>query len=121
IRDVDTNASGMFFQRDRATEIVLRIDRDRLAMHDLTAQDVVRQVASAVRGQTQAQSSRVRVGGEELHFAVKLAGHRELDLHALQDLLIPAPGGKAVRLADVATLEERQVLARILRQNQQYE
>src|SRR5690606_32920589 len=84
--------------RDRATEIVLRINRERLAMHDLTVQDVVRQVSSAVRGQTQAQSSRIRVGGEELHFAVKLAGHREMDLLALQELLIPAPGGKSVRL-----------------------
>lgn len=121
IRDVDTNASGAFYQRDRATEIVLRINRERLAMHDLTVQDVVRQVSSAVRGQTQAQSSRIRVGGEELHFAVKLAGHREMDLLALQELLIPAPGGKSVRLGDVADLEERQVLARILRRNQQYE
>src|SRR5690606_21406971 len=41
IRDIDTNSAGSWFVRDRATEIVLDIDRARLAMHDMTAADVV--------------------------------------------------------------------------------
>jgi HAE1 family hydrophobic/amphiphilic exporter-1 len=118
IREVDTNSAGSFFIRDRATELVLDIDRARLAMHDVSAQDVVRQVAAAVRGRTQDQV--VRVGGEELQFSVKLAGHRDMDMQRLGDLLIPVPGGEAVRLGDVATLRERDVLNAVVRENQQY-
>jgi multidrug efflux pump subunit AcrB len=42
-------------------------------------------------------------------YAVRLAGHDRLDLLSLQELLIPAPGGAAVRLGDVATVEQREV------------
>ena len=118
IRDVDTNSAGQWFQRDRATELVLEIDRARLALHELTAQDVVQQVRAAVAGQT--QRGTVRVGGEEMEFAVKLEGYREMDMQRLNGLLIPAPGGSAVRLDDVASLREREVLSRVVRENQQY-
>ncbi|HSJ26292.1 MAG TPA: efflux RND transporter permease subunit [Longimicrobiales bacterium] len=119
IREVDTNSAGSFFTRDRATELVLDIDRQRLAMHDVTAEDVVRQVSAAVRGRTQNQV--MRVGGEEMQFSVKLAGYQDMDMHRLNELLIPAPAGEGVRLGDVATLTERNVLNAIIRENQQYQ
>ncbi len=118
IRDIDTNAAGQWFQRDRATELVLEIDRGRLALHDLSAQDVVDQVRAAVAGQTQAGT--IRVAGEEMQFAVKLEGYRDMDMQRLRELMIPAPGGSVVRLGDIAALRERDVLARIVRENQQY-
>lgn len=118
IRDVDPNSSGRWFDRDRATELVLRIDRRKLGLHDLTARDVVSYVSAAVQGRS--QEVPLRVGGEEVLFSVKLEGSRTLDLLGLQELLIPSPSGSSVRLADVATLEEREVLARILREDQQY-
>jgi hydrophobic/amphiphilic exporter-1 (mainly G- bacteria), HAE1 family len=120
IQEVDTNASGAWFQRDRATEVVLRVDRARLGMYGMTSQDVVARVASAVRG-AEGGGGSVRVGEEELRFAVRLAGHERLDLHQLRDLAIPSPRGDAVRLADVARVEEREVLGRIVRENQQYQ
>jgi multidrug efflux pump subunit AcrB len=52
IRDVDTNGAGSRFESDKATELVLDIDRTQLAMHELTAADVVRQVSASVRGRT---------------------------------------------------------------------
>jgi hydrophobic/amphiphilic exporter-1 (mainly G- bacteria), HAE1 family len=119
IREVDTNSAAGFFNRDRVSELVLDIDRTRLAMHDLTAQDLVRQVGAAVRGRTQGQS--VRVGGEEMQLLVKLDGYRDMDAVALNELLLPAPTGEAVRLANVATLRERDVLSVIVRENQQYQ
>jgi hydrophobic/amphiphilic exporter-1 (mainly G- bacteria), HAE1 family len=119
IRDVDTNSAGSFFQRDRATELALDIDRGRLAMHDLTAQDLVRHVGAAVRGRTQLQA--VNVGGEEMQLSVKLAGYQDMDVHRLDEVLVPAPGGAGVRLADVASLRERSVLAAVVRENQQYQ
>jgi hydrophobic/amphiphilic exporter-1 (mainly G- bacteria), HAE1 family len=119
IREVDTNSAGNFFSRDRATELVLDVDRARLAMYDLTAQDVVRQVSAAVRGRTQRQS--LRVGGEEVQFSVKLDGYRTMDMVQLNDLVIPGAMGEGVRLGDVATLRERNVLNVVLRENQQYQ
>jgi hydrophobic/amphiphilic exporter-1 (mainly G- bacteria), HAE1 family len=119
IREVDTNSAGGMFNRDRATEMVVEIDRERLALHDVTARDLVQQVGSAIRGLNQAGS--IRVGGEELAFSVKLAGNRDMDMNELQDLLVPGANGAAVRLGDVATLRERQVLSRVLRENQQYQ
>lgn len=119
IRDVDPNASGSWFDRDKATEFTLTVDRRRLALHDLTTRDLVSQVAAAVQGE--ARGTPVRMGGDELQLAVKLAGNRTLDLLGLQELLVPTPSGQAVRLAEVATLEERDVLSRIIRENQQYQ
>jgi len=118
IRDVDTNASGYWYLSDRATEVVLRLDRRRLALHGLSVRDAVRHVAAAVRGET--QRARVRIAGEEMRFDAKLASGRDMDLVALRELLIPTAGGGAVRLADVATIDEREVMSRIEREDQQY-
>ncbi|HEV2148995.1 MAG TPA: efflux RND transporter permease subunit [Longimicrobiaceae bacterium] len=119
IQDVDTNSSGAWYSRDKATEAVLRVDRQRLGMHALSARDVVGRVATAVGGQS--RKDVLRMGGEELSFAIRTGDRERMDLLALQELLIPAPSGEAVRLADVATLEEREVLSRILREDQQYQ
>ncbi len=119
IQDVDTNSSGSWYTRDKATEVVLRIDRQRLALHALSARDVAGRVAAAVGGQS--RRDRVRMGGEELAFTVRTGDRERMDVLALQELLIPAPSGEAVRLGDVATLEEREVLSRILREDQQYQ
>jgi HAE1 family hydrophobic/amphiphilic exporter-1 len=40
---------------------------------------------------------------------------------ALKELLLPAPTGELVRLGDVATMDERNVMGRIVRENQQYQ
>ena len=119
IQDVDTNASGQWFEHDKATEVAVRIDRQRLAMHALTAQAVVRRVAAAVGRDS--RRSYLRVGDEELSFSVRLAGSETLDLQQLQNLTIPAPGGEPVRLGEVAQVGEREVLSRILREDQQYQ
>lgn len=119
IQDVDTNANGQWFERDKATEVVLAVDRRRLALHGLTARDVVRRVGAAVGRES--RRSRLRLGDEEVSFAVRLAGHDRLDLQQLRQLLIPAPGGEAVRLEEVAEIREREILSRILREDQQYQ
>ena len=123
IRDVDVNASGRFFTRDRATEVVVDVDRERLALHDLTMEDVVRQVQAAVRGAGvgRTQGGRINVGGEERRFSVKLSGYDRYDVLALQELALPTRTGTGVRLGDVARLEERETLGRIEREDQQYQ
>ena len=119
VRDVDVNSSGRWFQRDKATEFALFIDRQRLGLYALSAVDVIRQVQVAVSGQQ--TGAPIRVGGEEMRFDIKLAGHEDLDVRALEDLLLQVPDGEGVRLGDVARIEERQVLNRIVREDQQYQ
>jgi hydrophobic/amphiphilic exporter-1 (mainly G- bacteria), HAE1 family len=119
VRDVDTNSAGQFFSRDRAAELVLDLDRARLAMHGITVQDAVRQTGTAVRGRTQLQS--MSVGGKEMQVSVKLRGYQDMDMIRLHEMMIPAAGGGGVRLGDVATLRERSVLSVVIRENQQYQ
>ena len=119
VRDVDVNSVGRWFDRDKATEFVLELDRRRLGMHGLTARDVVEQVRAAAGGQ--GTGDVMQLGGEELRYAVKLAGYRDLDALELEELLLPSPDGEDVRLSDVARLAERDVLARVVREDQQYQ
>ncbi len=119
IRDVDVNSAGGWYTRDKASEFVLELDRERLGLHDLTAQSVVYQVIAAVWGQV--QRGNIRVSGQEVLFSVKIEGNEDVDVLALQELLLQTPSGEAVRLADVATLGERDVLTRIVREDQQYQ
>ncbi len=120
IHEVDTNASGSWFQTDRATELVLELDRERMAANGLTALSVARLVQSAVAG-SEGRGSLLRLGGEEVRYSVKLGGHETLDDLALAQLLLPGSSGEGVRLGDVATLREREVQASILREDQQYQ
>jgi HAE1 family hydrophobic/amphiphilic exporter-1 len=119
VRDVDINSVGYFIaSRDKVIEFALAVDRHRLGLHGITTQDVVYQVLSAVPGQ--ARADEIRIDGEEVHYEVKLEGYEEFDLLRLEELLIRAPSGEGVRLGDVATLTERQVLNRVVREDQQY-
>jgi HAE1 family hydrophobic/amphiphilic exporter-1 len=119
IRDVDVNSAGGWFTRDKASEFVLRLDRERLGLHGLSAQDVVYQVAAAVQGTV--RQGVVRVAGDELRFDVKLSGNERVDVFELPDLLLQTSDGQPVRLGDVARVGERDVLSRIEREDQQYQ
>jgi HAE1 family hydrophobic/amphiphilic exporter-1 len=118
VRNIDTNSSGGY-QADKATELVLDVHRDRLAMHELSARDLVARVNAAVRGRTGGQT--VRLDGEEMQLSVKLDGYDTMNMHQLNELMIATPSGSAVRLGDVATIRERQVLNTVIRENQQYQ
>lgn len=119
IRDVDVNSAGGWYTRDKASEFTLALDRERLGVHGLTAEDVVYQISAAIRGSV--QRGFVRVGGDELRFDVKLEGSDAMDADALPNLLIQAGDGRMVRLGDVGEVREREVLSRIERENQQYQ
>ncbi len=119
IRDVDINSAGGWYTRDKASEFVLSLDRERLGLHGLTAQDVVYQVAAAVQGTV--RRGFIRVAGDELRFDVKLADNEQVDVIELPEVLLQTPAGQGVRLGDVAAVGEREVLNRIERENQQYQ
>lgn len=117
--DVDTNASGGRFTRDRAWEFVATVDRERLAQYELTVDDLTGRMNAAVAGT--AGLGFIKLGGEEVQFQVKLEDNLELDVLALRETLIDTPGGRRIRLGDVVTIESRDVLSRIRREDQQYE
>jgi multidrug efflux pump subunit AcrB len=104
VRDVDTNAGGRWWGSEKSSEVVLQLDRERLAMHGLTARDVVIQVRTAVGGRTSQEE--IRVGGEELGFELKMQGYRDLNVLDLAETLIAS--------------NDRDVLNVIEREDQQY-
>ncbi len=117
VREVDTNAGGRWWGSEKASEVVVQLDRERLAMHELTVREVVNQVRAAVGGRT--SPGQIRVGGEELGFEVKMEGYRELDVLELAETLVTSSDGD-VRLADIAVITQRDVLNVIEREDQQY-
>jgi HAE1 family hydrophobic/amphiphilic exporter-1 len=119
VRDVDTNSAGAWFNRDRASEFVVTLDRRSLARYDLTVRELVGQLNAAVAGQV--DRSYLKVGGEEIRYDVKLAGFEDMDVVEVRNLLITTPDGTSVRLGDVVSVENRELLTRIRRENQQYE
>jgi HAE1 family hydrophobic/amphiphilic exporter-1 len=119
IVDVDTNSSGSYYNRDRATEFVVRVNRDRLARHGLTVRQLVEGMGAVVTGAS--GGSTLKLGGEEVWFDVKLEGNLDMDVVALRETLVDTPDGRRIRLGDVVGVESREVLAQIRRENQQYE
>jgi HAE1 family hydrophobic/amphiphilic exporter-1 len=119
VQDVDTNSGSNRFQREKASEYVVAIDRDRLARHDLSVEELVDRLRSAVQGRQSA--SRLKLGGEEVQYQVKLEASTDMDVLALTETLIDTPSGRRIRLGDVVTVTPRDILARIHRENQQYE
>ncbi len=119
IRDVDTNSSGSWYNTDRASEYVVEIDRVALARYDMTVQDFVGRMNSVIRGQT--GRSLLKLGGEEVRFDVKLEGFTTVDLLELQETIITGSAGNGIRIGDVVSIYPEEILARIRRENQQYE
>jgi len=120
IEDVDPNASGLWYERDKEFEYFLNVNRQAIGEHRLTIEQLLNFVTANIPGQGGLGRTRMRVGGEELTFSVKLAGYDDFDLLALQDLRVPTDDGE-VRLADVASIQRRDILARIIREDQQYQ
>ncbi|MBI4519827.1 MAG: efflux RND transporter permease subunit, partial [Gemmatimonadetes bacterium] len=119
VREVNTNATARFFERNRAMQYAVEVDREALGRHDLAVEDVTRRLASAIRGEIVRSS--LRLGGDEVRYDVKVSGYRDMDVERLQRLPVATESGSAVRIGDVTRIREQEVLARIRRENQQYE
>jgi multidrug efflux pump subunit AcrB len=111
--------SGSFFGSDRAFAVTLEPDRDALARYGVTARHFSGAVQREVRGAVGGQ--RLEIGGEEIPVSVKAQGARERTLDELRDALLPSGrGGATVRVGDLADVAEREELATITREDQQY-
>ncbi len=119
VQEVDTNSSGRFFNRDKASEFVVTVDRGILAGYGMTVTQLVNNLMSAVGGS--AQQGRIKLGGEEVQYVVKLDAGDDMDVLALRETLLDTPDGRRIRAGDVIQVESEEILARIRRENQQYE
>ncbi len=118
VRTVDINAAGFWFGGEKARDVTLTPDRDRLAGFGLTSSDFAGLVGREVGGAVGRQ--RLLLGDEDLWLSLKTQGSRERTLDQLREALIPNSANAPVRVGDVATVSEREALARISREDQQY-
>ncbi len=118
VRTIDTNSAGRFV-RERATEFVVEIERDQLARHDISVQELVARMNAAVSGQT--SEAQLKIGGDEVRYEVKLEGYRDTDVQELLETIIATSTGSGIRLGDVVSIAPVDVLAWIRREDQQYE
>lgn len=118
VKSVDINAAGFWFGQERAKDVTLLPDRGLLASYGLNvsefAQAVTREVGGAAGGQ------RFTLGDEDVILSLKTEGARARTLEQLREARVPNPRGIPVRVGDVAAVDEREALARISRENQQY-
>jgi len=118
VRSVDINAAGFWFGSDRSRDITLTPDRGALASYRLSARDFAGAVTREVGGAAGLQ--RLTIGDEDLWLSLKTAGARNRTLDELRQAQVPNTSGIPVRVGDLATLDEREALARISREDQQY-
>ncbi len=119
VNEVNTNSTGNWFDRERASEFAVNVRRDVVSRHDLTVAQLVSQIGAGVRGQV--SQSQIKIGGEEIRYDVKLEGNRNVDLVELRQTLIVTPEGRPVRLGELVDIRSRDVLATINREDQQYQ
>jgi len=123
IQDVDPNSSGAWYEEDKAFEYELAPRRTALAGYGLSVKDLLDYVSSDVRGTVPggALGGHIHIGDRTFPFEVKLEGYQDLDIPTLESLELRGKRGRQAQVSDVATIDRREVLARIVRENQQYE
>lgn len=118
VRDVDVSSSGWGWWENRS-ELVLKLDRDEVAKYHLSNFEVLQQLRFYLRESLDWQ--RLKIDGKEIDFRIKMAGFQKFNLEDLKNTLLRSPNGESVRLERLATIEERKVLSRIVREDQQYQ
>ncbi|MGQ0703094.1 MAG: efflux RND transporter permease subunit [Gemmatimonadales bacterium] len=116
VRSVDINAGS--WSSDRAVSVVLTPDRAALARHGITSRDFANAIVREIRGAAGRQQ--IELNGEETDVTLKAAGARERSLDELRAAIVPNPRNAPIRIADLARVEEREGLATISREDQQY-
>jgi multidrug efflux pump subunit AcrB len=103
---------------ERAVSVALEPDRRALSKAGITATDFAAAVAREVRGPQ--GGVRLELEGDEVVVTLKAKGARERSLLELEDAIVPNRTSSPVRVRDVAYVGEREGLATISREDQQY-
>jgi HAE1 family hydrophobic/amphiphilic exporter-1 len=118
VQRVNINASVRGWGQERTITVALDPDRAAMARAGVTAQQFAGAVAREIRGQQ--GGIRLELEGEEVVVTVKAKGARERSLDELREALVPNPAGAPVRFADLSSVDEREGLSTIQREDQQY-
>jgi multidrug efflux pump subunit AcrB len=118
VRDVRITSGAGFFLGERGALVAVVPSRDRLAAYGLTAAELAQGVAREIRGP--AGRLLLEVGGDEELVTVKAAGAPERTVEELAAAPLPSATEAPVRIGDVATVEEREALTQVVREDQQY-
>ena len=118
VKDVDTDA-GNYWSMGTTHEVVLRLNRERLADFDVTPAWVLGRIQSHLREQL--QNSAVILQKDLVPYSVKFQAADRFSIDDLESLPITLPSGEVLRLSEVCHLEQRRVMGTITRKNQQYQ
>ncbi len=117
VRDVDINSSS-FFSTGRAYAVTIQPDRAALERYGVTAAAFSAAVAREVRGPVGRQL--LEIGGDEIPVTVKAQGARDRSLDELRQAIVPSPSGAPVTIDALSSVDEREALSAISREDQQY-
>lgn len=117
VRDVNINA-GSFFGAERTIFVTLVPDRAAMARYGVTSRMLAAAVSREVSGATGGVI--LDFDGEEIRVSLKVQGVQARGLDDLRNAVVPTTNQAPVRIRDLATVGEREGLASISREDQQY-
>lgn len=101
---------------DYQPELVVDFDRDKLAFEGLTLATAAATVRNAITGSLM---SYYREDGEEYDIKVRYEPTDRQSVEAIENMLLPTPTGKLVRVRDVASVKESAIPPTIERKDRQ--
>ncbi len=101
---------------DYQPEVVVDFDRDKLALQGLTLATAANTVRNAITGSLM---SYYREDGDEYDIKVRYEPQDRQSIEAIENMLIPNTQGKAIRVRDVATVEESTIPPQIERKDRE--
>ncbi|HEV8150291.1 MAG TPA: efflux RND transporter permease subunit, partial [Gemmatimonadales bacterium] len=117
VRNVKTTLSTGW-GAERAMSVILTPDRPALARAGVTSRDFAAAINREIRGA--AGGIKLELEGEETDVSLKASGARERSLDELRTALVPNATAAPLRVSDLALVSEREGLATITREDQQY-
>ncbi|MCA9728477.1 MAG: efflux RND transporter permease subunit, partial [Candidatus Eisenbacteria bacterium] len=109
--------SGERFSRANQEEVVLSIDRDKLAQYDLSMPRVIGDVRRLLGVDI---PWRMRIEGDQELVQLVYEDAESIEYSELADRVIQSPGGEKVRLGDLVTLQVERSAGDIIRDGQRY-
>ena len=110
--------SGGYFGGERGYQVTLEPDRAALARYGISATSLAQAIAREVRGPVGRQL--LEIDGDELPVTVKASGARDRSLDELASAIVPTATGAPVRIGDMSSVNAREALSSVSRENQQY-
>jgi HAE1 family hydrophobic/amphiphilic exporter-1 len=120
IREVRTVSNRRGWMTMDTFEILLRPDWGALGRYDVDPVRLLFHIRSLLAGRFDVPRKAV-LGGQETDIVLNLPGAERMDLRRLQGSLFRTYAGRALRLGDVLTAEERPIAGSIEREDRQFQ